>query len=262
MQSNIKSVHLQNYPKLTEISDEKNLVQDMDMIRDICSTALSIRDKKNLRVRLPLNKITIIGKNTKNLEKYKDIITDEVNVKSIEFVESFEGLAEYKLDLNFKVLGAKLGQKMPLITKAAKSGDWKKLDNGNIQIGKIELNKNECQIKLLPKNTENTAVSSHHDALVELDLNITEELELEGLSRDLVRLIQNCRKQADLNISDRINLFIQTNNTKLQKAIEHYSDYIKEQTLGLDIQINSNTKSEFSFEEKLEDSKIQIGFNK
>jgi isoleucyl-tRNA synthetase len=259
MLSKIKSVHLQDFPNVANLKDEKELIADMDMIRDICSSALSIRDKKNLRVRLPLNKLVVIGKNVGGLKKYQHIIADEINVKNVEFKNEIGDLAEFKLQLDFKKLGAKLGGKMKDVIVASKKGEWKKLPNNEIKIGGIKLTEEDYSLNLIPKNTDSTGVLSTNDALVELDIVITEELKLEGLARDIVRLIQQNRKEADLNISDKIHLFISTDNEEVKKAINANSTYIKEQTLSTSIEIGDK-KGEFNFENKIENGVVKIGF--
>jgi isoleucyl-tRNA synthetase len=95
------SVHLQDFPDISFLPNEKELVADMDLVRSIASTALSIRDNKNLRVRLPLNKLIVIGKSAARILPFKEIIADEVNVKSIEIKEDITELAELKLQINF-----------------------------------------------------------------------------------------------------------------------------------------------------------------
>ena len=93
------SVHLQDFPDVSFLNDEKELISNMDLVRNICSTALSIRDNKNLRVRLPLKSLTIIGKNSSRISPFKDIISDEVNVKEINFEEDISKFADLKMFL-------------------------------------------------------------------------------------------------------------------------------------------------------------------
>ncbi len=118
-----KSVHLQNFPDISFIDNNEQLVSDMDIIRHICATALFIRDQKNLRVRLPLNKVTIFNYgsnktsllNIKTMESYQNLIKDELNVKNVEVIEienENKDVAELKLQLNFKKIGVKFGAKM------------------------------------------------------------------------------------------------------------------------------------------------------
>ncbi len=145
------SIHLQDFPELSFLPDEKELVADMDLVRNLCSVALSIRDNKNLRVRLPLNKLIVIGKNAARILPFSEIIAEEVNVKSIEIKEEISELAELKLQINFKKIGAKFGAKIKEITGAAKSGDWKKISEKEIEIAGVVLEGDDFELKLATK---------------------------------------------------------------------------------------------------------------
>ena len=256
----VNSVHLQDFPDVSQIDNNSNLIQEMDKVRDICSVALAIRDKKNLRVRLPLNSLKIIGKNIEGLKKYKDIIQEEVNVKNIEFSEEINDLAEFKIQIDFKKLGTKLGKKIQEVSKAARAGDWKNLDNGKIELSNEILEKNEYEIKLFPKNTDSTSAISTNDAIVILDTNVTEELEIEGIARDLVRMIQQNRREAGFDVSDRVKIVIKSDYKKLKTAIEKHGSYIKEQTLGTSIILTEKEtiKTEHSFTTSLDEKDIII----
>ncbi len=257
------SIHLQNFPDVSFLSDEKDLASDMDMVRQICSTALFIRDQKNLRVRLPLNKLTIIGKQAARMLDYKDIIADEVNVKNIEIKPEIGDLAEVKLQINFKKVGAKLGSKMKEITAAAGKNNWTKIAENKIEIIGETLVDDEFEIKLITKNPGNTSALPSNDCLVELDINVTPELEEEGLARDIVRAIQQNRKDANLDVSNRIKVAFFSNNKSFLKVIKTYEDYIKEQTLTNEISIVENSESlkkyPHNFQNKIEESDLEIG---
>jgi len=257
----VKSVHLQDFPNVSEIKFKKELVSEMDKVRDICSIALAIRDKKNLRVRLPLNSLKIIGRDINSLQKYSDIIKDEVNVKKVEFNEEIGDLATFNLQLDFKKLGSKLGAKMQDVLKSVRDGNWKKMEDGSVNIAGVVLSSNEYEIKLSPKDKESTFPISSHDAIVVLDTNVTEELSLEGAARDLVRIIQQYRRESGLNVSDKINIRIYSEYSKLPIILEKYSDYIKEQTLGSSIELveNSNVESTFSFGGEFYDESLVLG---
>ena len=114
------SIHLQDFPNVDFIDAESQLINDMDLVRSICSTALAIRDNKNLRVRLPLQSLTIIGKDAQRILPFSEIIAEEVNVKEIKIVEEISQFAENKLQINFKKIGAKFGAKIKEITNAIK----------------------------------------------------------------------------------------------------------------------------------------------
>tara|TARA_B110000259_G_scaffold73885_2_gene86978 strand:- start:18367 stop:19152 length:786 start_codon:yes stop_codon:yes gene_type:complete len=232
---NNKSVHLQRVPNLSFIKSDKKLVENMDLVRNICSTALFIRDKHKLRVRLPLSNLKIISKKSQDISDFKNIIKDEVNVKNIELNDNISELAEFKLQLNFKIIGIKFGKKTKEISSAAKNNEWTKLKNGDIKIANEILSKDDFEIKLTPKDPEKTFPLSSNNCLIELDLNVTKELKSEGISRDIVRLIQQDRKEKDFNISDHINIKISCSD-ELKKIINDNQEYIKIQTLGRDVQ--------------------------
>ena len=259
-----KSVHLQDFPVINNFIENSELVKNMDTVRAICSTALFIRDKFNLRVRLPLSNLKIIADKNEFLEDFKDIIIDEVNVKNIEFLNNIEETTETKLQLNFQLIGQKYGAKIPEMMKAVNNSSWKVNKKNKIEVAGIELEEDEYQIKFIPKNkADNIVIVEGYNVLIELDIVTNSDLELEGLSRDLVRIIQQKRKEARLDISDRINLVIKTNFNLLKDAIEKNMKYIKEQTLAFSIEVVAEElKSDFSFCEELNGSSIFIGFSK
>jgi len=255
------SVHLQNIPDLSFIKSDQKLVENMDLVRNICSIALSIRDKYKLRVRLPLASLKIITKRSDQIIDFSDIIKDEVNVKNIELNNNISELAEFKLQLNFKRIGAKFGPKMKEISTAAKNNQWQKLEDGNIQISGEILSKDDFEIKLTTKYPEKIFPLPTNDCLIELDLNVTEELENEGIARDVVRLIQQDRKEKDFNISHYINIKIYCSD-RLQKIIVDNKDYIKNQTLGKEINFIDLTNSSEKFYHKIEEENLIIKLEK
>jgi isoleucyl-tRNA synthetase len=260
------SVHLQDFPDVSFLNEDKNLVANMDLVRSICSTALSIRDNKNLRVRLPLNRLTVIGKNSARILNFKEIIAEEVNVKNIEIKEEVSEFAEMKLQVNFKKVGTKYGSKMKEITQAVKEGNWQKISDKEISIAGINLIDDEFEVKLMTKNQDDKKAIimplPSNDYLIQLDIEVTKELEEEGIARDIVRAIQQNRKEADLNVSDRINLKIFSENKAIAEVAEKFANYIKEQTLGVQLEViadKNSINSKFSFENKIDDGDLLIG---
>ena len=255
------SIHLQDFPNLSFIDDNEELVANMDLVRLICSTALSIRDNKNLRVRLPLQKLIVIGKNSSKISEFIDIIKEEVNIKEIEFEEDIEKFAESKLQINFKKVGAKYGAKMKEISTALKQKDWKKISANEIEIAGIKLIDDEFELKLTNKDQNNKNIISNplptNDYLVALDIEITKELEDEGIARDIVRAIQQNRKDKDLEITNRIKIEIFSQNNRILEVAKNFEDYIKEQVLADEI-IFENKIIENSFKNKLEDGELLV----
>lgn len=258
------SVHLQDFPDVSFLADESKLVADMDLVRSICSVALSLRDHKNLRVRLPLKSLTVIGKNSQRILPFTEIIADEINVKSVEIREEISDLAELKLQINFKKIGAKYGSKIKEITAAAKSGEWKKISEKEIEVAGVNLIDDEFEIKLTCKNHDEKkfaiAALPTNDYLVLLDIEVTKDLEDEGIARDIVRAIQQNRKDANLEIVSRIKLQISSTNPRICEVAKNFSSYIKEQVLADDLQCTSEKISpKFSFENQLDDGDLTVG---
>ncbi len=262
------SVHLQNFPDTSFLNSAEELVADMDLVRSICSTALSIRDHKNLRVRLPLKSLTLIGKNSSRVNRFKEIIAEEVNVKNLHTKEEIEELAELKLQINFKKIGAKYGAKIKEITAASKEGKWQKISDREIEIAGVKLLDDEFEIKLTTKNNDEKKFAimalPSNDYLVQLDIEVTKELEDEGIARDIVRAIQQSRKDADLDVSSHISLKLFSKNSRLIEVAKNFNDYIKGQVLA-DILIVSESpfekeNYEYFFNSKTEEGDLLIAF--
>jgi isoleucyl-tRNA synthetase len=258
------SVHLQDFPTMEGFEVDWDLVESMDMVRAICGAILSIRDKNNLRVRLPLNKLTIITHDADKVKEFAPIILDEVNIKNIEFLTNIEDFGEKKITLNFSKIGSKIGAKMQSVVAASKNGRWVFNKNNKLEIEGFELEEDEYSISWSPKQDMVFAVADY-DMLILLDLNITTELEQEGMARDIVRIVQQYRKEAVLDVSNRIELFLTTNNNFIQKSAEFHKDYIQRQTLAVKFNINKNRQDNatFSFEENFgEYGALLVSFNK
>ena len=202
---------------------------------------------------------------------FSEIIAEEVNVKSIEIKEEISELAELKLQINFKKIGAKFGAKIKEITGAAKSGDWKKISEKEIEIAGVVLEGDDFELKLATKNNDEKkfaiAALSTNDYLVQLDIEVTKELEDEGIARDIIRAIQQNRKDADLNISDHISLKIFSPNSRILEVAHSFEKYISEQVLARELICTSDAaaakeRTEFSFENQLEEDQLLVGISK
>jgi len=251
---------LQNYPDVSSISGGDELVKNMDRVKDLCNAALSVRNAENIRVRQPLSSLKVVAKDVTAFVEFADIIKDELNVKDVATTDELEKYADYNLKINFPVLGKRLPGKMKDIIAASKSGQWEVQDDGLIVICDEVLTTEECELTLVAKEPSGTKSLPGNDALVILDLNITQELRVEGVSRDIVRLIQQSRKDADLNITDRINLNIQTNSDIVKEAVNNHETYISDQVLSESINFNETANDGFVFDREIEGEKIAIGF--
>lgn len=261
---NSASVHLTLFPDVDSFPGDAELVRDMDRVRDACNAGLSVRNAENIRIRQPLQMLTVVTKDASQLQLYAHLIQDEVNVKKIVFSDDIEQFASFELKINFPVLGKRLPEKMKQLIPASKKGEWEQNADGNIVILGETLTQEECSLTLKPKVDGGAQALSTNDALVVLDLNISETLRLEGIARDLVRLIQQSRKDADLNVSDRIVLTVQSDSDDVVQAVQQFAandDYsIQEQTLAATLSVGDASSLQHSFDHVLNDQTVVVGF--
>lgn len=208
-----RSVHLEDWPVALEFPSDSTLVASMDAVREITSSSLALRKKVSLRVRLPLAELTVVSPLSDSLANFSDILRDELNVKLVTLVQLTDGAAvEYgitsKLSINARAAGPRLGKQVQHIIQSAKAGDWS--ENGSVvTAGGIDLVEGEYDLTL---ETGDGSEGSRALALlpaggfVLLNTVTTPELEAEGLARDVIRAVQDTRKAAGFDVSDRIQL--------------------------------------------------------
>lgn len=251
-----ESVHLTDYPDLSAINFDNDLVEDMDFLQDLCSAAKFIREEENLRNRLPLNSLTVVGRELS--AAYSEIIKDELNVKQVLFDNNLSAYADKKIYLYTPLLGKALGKDMGAVMAAYKQGNWSLNDDGTLSIAGQNLTKDLFEVRLDMKNGVAGRAFADNKALVTLDTNVTDALKREGMARDFVRLVQTLRKDKDFNISDRIELTYSTNNQELALALEENKSYIAEQVLAVKVDSNcsNGTKSDIEGADICYDAKV------
>lgn len=229
-----ESVHLTDYPTLEQVNFDAELVEEMDMVQELCSAGKFIREEKNLRNRLPLNSLTVIGRQLS--PAYQDIVKDELNVKEVKFDDNLSAYAEKKIYLYTPLLGKALGKEMGAVMAAYKQGQWALNADGSLHIGGKDLTPDLFEVRLEMKDGVAGKSFADNKAVITLDTNVSAELKREGMARDFVRLIQTLRKDKDFNISDRIELYWQTDNSELAQALEENKNYIAEQVLAVKVE--------------------------
>ncbi len=244
----VSSVHLTNFPKPLRTSHiDKGLEERMEYAQKISSLVLSLRKKEKIRVRQPLQKIMlpILDPNFQSqVEGVKDLILSEVNVKEIEFLTDASGVIKKKIKPNFKTLGKRLGKHMKTASQII--SDLQQSDIAQFeQSGKFVLSIEEERFELNLEDVEIVAedipgllVANDGALTVALDVNITPILEAEGIAREIVNRIQNIRKEQNFEVTDRINVEIQTDDL-IVPAVEQFGDYIKAEVLGNTISLVS-----------------------
>ncbi len=256
-----ESVHLTDYPSLENINDDAALVGHMDFVQDLCSAAKFIREEKNLRNRLPLASLTVVGAGLS--PAYQEIVKDELNVKAVNFDNNLKNYASEKLYLYTPLLGKTLGKEMGAVMGAYKQGNWTLNADGTLNIAGHTLTEDLFEVRLEIKEGVAGKAFADNKAVVTLDTRVTDELKREGMARDFVRLVQTLRKDKDFNISDRIELCYATDNAELAQALEENKAYIAAQVLAVKVEnsCTSGTVADIEgaglmFDAKVSNSKV------
>ena len=238
------SVHLDSYPVVNESIIDKTLESNMDIVQKICSMALSLRKKEKIGVRQPLQRIAIpVTDNSikEGIVFLKHIILEELNIKDIEFIEG--QMVEKNVKPNFRVMGKKFGKQMKAaaaVVTALSQEQIAQLENGAITINvegtDYELTRDDVEISA--QDMPGWSVTSEGVLTVALDITITPELRLEGVARELVRSIQQMRKDTGLEITDRIKVTIPKNEDN-EACVKTYGEYIASQVLADNISLSN-----------------------
>ncbi|AZS40257.1 MULTISPECIES: isoleucine--tRNA ligase [Microbacterium] len=209
-----RSVHLTDWPDEAQFPAADEIRDAMDAVRELSSVGNALRKKEKLRVRLPLARFTVVSPLAASLGQFEDILREELNVKSVELVAlADDTAAEYgiahRLSVNARAAGPRLGKDVQKAIQAARAGDWTE-EAGVITAGGIALEPSEYELVLettgRPEGEALAIVPS--GGFVLLDTRTTPELEAEGLARDVIRAVQETRKNADFDVSDRIRLVL------------------------------------------------------
>ncbi len=203
-----ESVHLADWPSAEQFPYDADLHAGMAQVRDACSTLLSLRKAEGLRVRLPLAKAVVATPDVELLAPHLEILRDELNVKDVELTTDVDRFGRRELVLNPKALGPRLGGRMQEVVKAHRAGEWT-VDGDRATVGGVELQDGEFDFRLVSGGGGGAmSTLKNTDGLVVLDTEVTSELEREGAARDLIRQVQQARRDADLDVSDRIRLTV------------------------------------------------------
>jgi isoleucyl-tRNA synthetase len=244
-----ESVHLCDWPDAAGLPPDPALVAEMDRVRDICSTALSMRRAQGVRVRQPLPSLTVAGPGAARLQPYVDLVADEVNVKDVRLEEDIEAFATLRLQVNARVVGPRLGTEMREVLAAAKAGHWRRMEDAGVEVGGQRLDEGEYQLLLQPREGVACQALASAEMIVVLDFELSESLLLEGLARDLVRAVQQARRDAGLDVSDRIRLSLRLPGD-FRRAAEAFRDHLAGSTLAVEIDLDGALDGEDLFRQK------------
>lgn len=235
-----ESVHLADFPKYDESLINESIEVKMDLVRDLISTGRYVREETKIKVRQPISECLIDGKYETVLGDLVGLINEELNVKKVTFVDDLSKYMNFTIKPNFKVCGAMFGPKMKDYQSALLD-----LHDEDIELilkeetvtidfdgGRIDITPDMVDVRIESKEGFN--VGMENNKFIILNTELTRELILEGLAREIVSKVQNIRKTNGFEIADRINLYYDGDN-EIVEALEMFKDYIKEETLSVEV---------------------------
>jgi len=257
-----RSVHLADWPAAEDFADESELLSLMETVRAVCSTGSSLRKEKKIRVRQPLQSLTAAIANeqfaqletafgTKGADYFAKIVKDELNLREVILVNAQDANpADYgisqQLKVNARAAGPRLGKQVQTAIKASKSGDWTIADDGTVTVafdtidGGLVLVDGEYELVTVVASsddgTEREAAAVLPGGFLVLNIELTDELVAEGIARDTIRAIQQARKDAGLNVSDRINLTVSAPQDTLE-ALRAHEELVTGETLAVSLDL-------------------------
>ncbi len=254
------SVHLAEYPVADAPLKDAQLEADMDFTREVISMGHAARNRSGIKTRQPLAEITLGGLSDAEkatVKRLAALIHDELNVKTIDFTESLDAFAQVTLKPNFKVLGPKYGKGVQAIAKAFAAADAVALKATLEATGSLQVEASgetytlePSEVDVQTQNREGFFVEADAKKFVALSTELTHELTLEGLAREFVNKIQNMRKDADFNVSDRIKLSLRDTSPLLDEAFQAHRDYILRETLTTAV-VDTPGENAFTLAQKL-----------
>ncbi len=261
------SVHLCDYPQADSSKRDRDLERKMATTRQVVSLGRALRTMHNLKIRQPLSAIHLVTRNEEArriLREMESIIKEELNVKKTVFRDNEEELVEYSVKANFRKLGPLLGKRMrtaaALIEKLVSEEIQRLMDGSTLSIDvegePVEITRDSVVVQRQEK--EDLKVLNEGSLTVALDPHLTDELKQEGLVRDLIRAVQNLRKESGLDVTDRINLGLEGDPDVLDAA-RNFDEYLCGETLTTDISWSVNDNAT---EVDLGDARVRISIAK
>ena len=234
--TNEESVHLSNFPKYDENLIDEKLEYKMDKVRDLISLGRNVREEVKIKVRQPISEVYLDGKEEKLIKDLSSLIEEELNVKQVTFIKDLKEYMNFSVKPNFKEAGKLLGSKIKDFTNFLNNLSIDEIDklqnNESLKFENITVDSSLIDIKIEAKPGFNIAKEGNN--FIILNTTLTNELIKEGYARELVSKIQNLRKEKDFEIENRINLYY-NGDSYIDEIINEYFDYIKDETLSLDI---------------------------
>ena len=265
-----QSVHLSTFPEVKEAEVHEDLEHRMFMARTVSSVVLALRNKSSINVRQPLPQILVVTSEKvreEELESVRDIVLDEVNVRDIQYISGASDVVKRSARPNFKILGKRLGKKMKAASVVIRNLTSAQIDSllssGTLalEIGDEELQFTNEEIEVVSEGVEGWFVGQDGPITVALDTSLNDELLVEGLARESVNRIQNMRKSASFDVTDRIDIQFEASGS-LAEAITKQSEWIRNETLASSLQQTSNPTGEVVQTFEIGDEHLVVGVSR
>ena len=270
-QSTAESVHLSEWPKYDQSLIDESLNYDMELVMKLVSLGHQARQKANRKVRQPLKEVAFSLGNAserKAVETFADVIEDELNVKTVRLLDAVTEAVSHSVKPLPKQLGQKYGNKFPALQKAILSMNSEEVARSLIGSRSLKVSVDGQTYEILPDEVEVKAQAKEGFAVAEegpyvaaLVTELTPELVQEGLAREFVRRVQDLRKSSELDVADRINLFVVA-SANLKSAIEAHREYITSETLSVSLDFNEPPAGASSVEDNFDGEKVKVGLIK
>ena len=263
------SVHMSSWPEADPSRDDNALLEDIGVVQKVVGLARAARGQSGVRTRQPLSRLLVRVPNdlaASALESHKDQVLEELNVKEMEFIARDAGLVNYRIKPNLPRLGKQYGKLVPLIRKVLQDADGAAIAGAtsrgeffDIEIDGQTISLGEEDVLVETSSAEGYACGEDAGFLTALDTTLTAELEREGLAREMIRTVQEARKQSGLEVSDRIVLGV-SGSDAVEAALAEYRDYLMAETLAVEWAVEQSDPH-WKEERKLDDSHwcIEIG---
>lgn len=234
-----ESVHLADYPVYDESLINDEVEEKMDLVRDICSLGRFAREDAKIKVRQPISEVLLDKNVSKLINEFESVIKEELNVKEITYIDNMTDYLDYIIKPNFREVGKMFGSNVGEFTKLLGTLSVKDIETLKTDSIKVDFMGSELEITpsmvLITVNVKDGYCSSNNGRVfVILNTELNEDLILEGLAREIVRKVQSLRKDNDYVITDRIKLYYD-GSEMIDKTIDKYSDYIKNETLAVEL---------------------------
>jgi len=245
----LESVHLADYPTYNEKLINEKIEARMDLVRDLISLGRNIREEVKIKVRQPLSEALIDFKNEKLISDLVDLIKEELNVKEVKFIKDVENYMNFIVKPNFKEVGKVFG---PLIKEfqekllSLTSSDITKLQSGEVikmTIGDKDYDVDSNYVDIRTNSKEGFDVATDAFNFIILNTELTNDLVMEGIARELISKVQNLRKTKDFDIADRITLYY-NGDDEVTEAVTKFDEFIKNETLSTNIEVKFNLTEE------------------